>query len=108
MFRFTIRDVLWLIALSGFAIAWWVDHRRLTQAFQNYKAPRTWMLPEAGDNGDPRISINPGERLIVEMNEHREVNTSPASYFGLSNIVSKDGSTREVPHYPIPGPLNRP
>ena len=27
MFRFTIRDVLWLTVLVGLAVGWWVDHR---------------------------------------------------------------------------------
>jgi len=29
MFRFSIRDMLWLTALVAFTAAWWVDHRRL-------------------------------------------------------------------------------
>ena len=29
MFRFTIRDVLWLMAIVGLAVAWWMDHRDL-------------------------------------------------------------------------------
>jgi hypothetical protein len=29
MFRFTIRDVLWLTVVSAMAVSWWVDHRRL-------------------------------------------------------------------------------
>ena len=27
MFRFTIRDVLWLTALAAVLVAWWVDRR---------------------------------------------------------------------------------
>jgi hypothetical protein len=27
MFRFTIRDVLWLTATVGLALGWWLDHR---------------------------------------------------------------------------------
>jgi hypothetical protein len=30
MFRFTIRDVLWLTALVAMGVGWWMDHRRLT------------------------------------------------------------------------------
>ena len=26
MFRFTIRDVLWLTMVAGLACGWWVDH----------------------------------------------------------------------------------
>jgi hypothetical protein len=31
MFRFTIRDVLWLTVVAAVALAWWTDHRRLTE-----------------------------------------------------------------------------
>ena len=29
MFRFTIRDVLWLTALVALAVGWWLDHREV-------------------------------------------------------------------------------
>ena len=29
MFRFTIRDVLWLTALVAMGVAWWLDHASL-------------------------------------------------------------------------------
>ena len=28
MFRFTIRDVLWLTVVVGLGVGWWIDHRR--------------------------------------------------------------------------------
>ena len=28
MFRFTIRDVLWLTVLVALAVGWWLDHAR--------------------------------------------------------------------------------
>ena len=28
MFRFTIRDVLWLTVLVAIVVAWWIDHSR--------------------------------------------------------------------------------
>ena len=30
MFRFTIRDVLWLTVVVALAVRWWVDHEHLT------------------------------------------------------------------------------
>ena len=27
MFRFTIRDVLWLIVVVGLGVGWWIEHR---------------------------------------------------------------------------------
>ena len=32
MFRFTIRDVLWLMIVVGLAVGWWLDKRALTRA----------------------------------------------------------------------------
>jgi hypothetical protein len=29
MFRFTIRDVLWLMVVVGMGCGWWVDYRAL-------------------------------------------------------------------------------
>ena len=28
MFRFTVRDVLWLMVVVALAVAWWVDRQR--------------------------------------------------------------------------------
>lgn len=30
MFRFTIRDVLWLMVVVGLGCGWWIEHRRAT------------------------------------------------------------------------------
>jgi hypothetical protein len=38
MFRFTIRDVLWLMAIVGLAVGWVIDHRRLDERLT--KAPQ--------------------------------------------------------------------
>jgi hypothetical protein len=32
MFRFTIRDVLWLTVVVALAVGWWVEHRRYSDA----------------------------------------------------------------------------
>ena len=32
-FRFTIRDLLWLMALLGVCFAWWLDHHKLTDGW---------------------------------------------------------------------------
>jgi hypothetical protein len=31
MFRFTIRDLLWLMVVVGLSCGWWRDHRTLQQ-----------------------------------------------------------------------------
>lgn len=30
MFRFTIRDLLWLMVVVGMGVAWYLDHKRIT------------------------------------------------------------------------------
>jgi hypothetical protein len=34
MFRFSIRDVLWLTALAAVLVAWWIQYRSDTEARQ--------------------------------------------------------------------------
>jgi len=35
MFRFSIRDLLWLMVVGGLVIGWWqAEHRRADQAFR--------------------------------------------------------------------------
>ena len=31
MFRFTIRDLLWLMVVVGLAVCWWLDRSRLAE-----------------------------------------------------------------------------
>src|SRR4051794_18270144 len=33
MLRFTIRDLLWLMALIAISLGWWLDHRTSTRRF---------------------------------------------------------------------------
>jgi len=37
MFRFTIRDVLWLTVVVALGVAWWIDHQRP-------RSPNQWQL----------------------------------------------------------------
>jgi hypothetical protein len=36
MFRFTIRDVLWLTVVVALAAGWWLDHRRADRRERNW------------------------------------------------------------------------
>jgi hypothetical protein len=38
MFRFTIRDVLWLMVVVGLAVCLWIDHRSLVRLSAKSKA----------------------------------------------------------------------
>jgi hypothetical protein len=37
MFRFTIRDMLWLTAVVALCAAWYVDHQRLESLARKFK-----------------------------------------------------------------------
>ena len=38
MFRFTIRDVLWLMALVAMGGGWWADHREQARQIRNLES----------------------------------------------------------------------
>ena len=40
MFRFTIRDVLWLMVVVAFAISWWIDNKRIEMAVRKLEKDR--------------------------------------------------------------------
>lgn len=40
MFRFTIRDVLWLTIVAALAVGWWIDHRNLAPDAQTQREQR--------------------------------------------------------------------
>jgi hypothetical protein len=44
MFRFTIRDVLWLTVVVALAVAWWIEHRR-TAHFQHLSRATDYAFP---------------------------------------------------------------
>lgn len=40
MFRFTIRDLLWLTVVVGLAVGWWVDRTRLSDRLRKAQQVR--------------------------------------------------------------------
>jgi hypothetical protein len=42
MFRFTIRDVLWLTAMAALAVAWWLDRSQLASALSRAEVARKY------------------------------------------------------------------
>jgi hypothetical protein len=41
VFRFTIRDVLWLTILVAVLVAWWIDHSRQRETIERLSGPWT-------------------------------------------------------------------
>ena len=63
MFRFTIRDVLWLTVVVAMGCAWFCDHRRLTvprwdvnSDFDGLPPGSVWIEPIANQS-DPHSNI---------------------------------------------------
>ena len=42
MFRFAIRDILWLTAVVALAVGWWSDHRSQAHAVDYYSSACTY------------------------------------------------------------------
>ena len=65
MFRFTIRDVLWLMVVVGLGVSWWVDNKRVKTAVEALNKERLEQKAEFDDkiailkdmqkNGRPRF-----------------------------------------------------
>jgi len=69
MFRFTIRDLLWLTVGVGLSVGWWLDHRQLgdyarrkQQGHNDYcDQTNKSLLSEAG-----RIARETGEEVTIK------------------------------------------
>ena len=58
MFRFTIRDVLWLTVVVGLAVAWWVEHRA---AMKRATAKPRWEYRRNFNLGDSDLDAEGAE-----------------------------------------------
>jgi hypothetical protein len=64
MFRFSIRDVLWLTVMVALVMAWWVDRSRLasrakeTESFQALSATLTQQLQNKNPASSIEINVN--------------------------------------------------
>jgi hypothetical protein len=63
MFRFTIRDVLWLTVVVGLAVGWWIDRRNVetTLLREVNRVGGAWAL-EVGHPVTYTIVPGPGTR----------------------------------------------
>ena len=61
MFRFTIRDVLWLTVVVAVALGWWVEHRlssRTHAAEIKKRDSYSWRHIWAIDEDDEGVTVN--------------------------------------------------
>ena len=67
MFRFTIRDVLWLTGVVALAIGWWADNRRIDEATARLEK-EIKLQREAGDD-ERAMLVEYRERLAKDYSE---------------------------------------
>jgi len=46
MFRFTIRDLLWLMVVVGLAVGWWIDNKRIEKRLAGMESDSRLMHAE--------------------------------------------------------------
>jgi hypothetical protein len=63
MFKFTIRDLLWLTVVVALGVAWWVDRVRMADRFS--ERDRAWR--ESVDKSLSEISTRTGQAAWIEM-----------------------------------------
>jgi hypothetical protein len=49
MFRFTIRDVLWLTIVVGLVVSWWIDNKRIEKSVTRLENDRRLMQADFED-----------------------------------------------------------
>ena len=48
MFRFTIRDVLWLTVVVALAVGWWIQHRQFAAYYKLVTSRIKWKSADGG------------------------------------------------------------
>jgi hypothetical protein len=72
MFRFTIRDVLWLMVVVGLAVGWWTDSRRQAKVIKTAQDRaensdlNTLTLYDACKKEGWTVEFHHGEIVIVQ------------------------------------------
>ena len=64
MFRFTIRDLLWLMVVVGVSLGWWNEHRRFSAYYEFVVSNIKWSPagPGAGPvKGAQRSDLDPAQ-----------------------------------------------
>ena len=70
MFRFTIRDVLWLTVVVAMGVAWWIDRRQLTEYHRRVEELQAEALVNSFDDVEAGKKLWQ-EKLNAELNKTR-------------------------------------
>jgi hypothetical protein len=92
MFRFTIRDVLWLTVVLGLALGWLLDHRELTHRNDHLwshmlrkGSALTFISFAIDSDGDYRTTFERIREILKEEDEASRKSPSPLLRDGHSN-----------------------
>jgi hypothetical protein len=67
MFRFTIRDVLWLTVIVGLALGWWLEYRQFVRVRRDQLRERRLAIANKYSRGEvPFLDLS---RVDVELDE---------------------------------------
>jgi hypothetical protein len=88
MFRFTIRDLLWLMVVVGLSAAWWVEQRgtmqKLAVAREDLQKQRA--KPSRIYVGDKTASVQRKQRMLVSIDEAGSVEFRQISKSDMQKI----------------------
>jgi hypothetical protein len=68
MFRFTIRDVLWLTVVVGLAVGWWMDHWQIS-SFERELLDGLRQMAKKGESGH------------YPYTQHQKASPAPVTHF---------------------------
>jgi hypothetical protein len=89
MFRFTIRDVLWLTVVVAFGVSWWLDHTKNRIDWAQVRADRRALLKAKEEAKWATVKAN---SAVEQKNEI----VRTAARFGIS-ILDAEPQTRVKP-----------
>ena len=86
MFRFTIRDVLWLTVVVALGVSWWVDNKRIEKTIARLEKEAR----QQSEARDDEITV------LRELQAKQEMEYSKLTGRGLPNLLSR-GPPRLIP-----------
>jgi len=96
MFRFTIRDVLWLTVVVGLGVSWWVDNKRIEKVIAT--------LEKEGQQ--QRAARDDELAVLRELQATQEREYSSLMGRGLPDLLSRGPGRPMKPLRPRPTPEN--
>jgi hypothetical protein len=96
MFRFTIRDVLWLTVVVALSVAWWVDNKRIEKVIARLEK----------EGRQQRAARDDEITVLRELQEKQEQEYSRLTGRGLPDLLSRGPPRLMKPLRPRPTPEN--